>query len=71
MEDSNFDELDFKQAFRRLHEILVTVKDSDVDLEESIHLLEEGIGLASLCTQKIDQISVENNVDAKEIYGSG
>ncbi len=41
----------------RLEEIAAAVKKKDVSLEKSIELLEEGVRLANLCTEQVDQVN--------------
>ncbi len=51
---ANHQESDFQQALSRLEEIVAEVRRKDTDLDRSLELLEEGIQLASVCTEKID-----------------
>lgn len=44
----------FTQARDRLEDIVVQVRKKDVSLEHSLDLLEEGVKLASACTELID-----------------
>lgn len=44
----------FTQAKTRLEDIVVQVRKKDVSLERSLDLLEEGVRLASSCTELID-----------------
>lgn len=48
-------DLTFQQALGRLEEIVEEVRKKDTDLDRSLELLEEGIQLAGVCTEKIDQ----------------
>ncbi len=45
----------FNEALGRLEEIVEEVKKKDVPLEKSLDLLEEGVKLANVCTEKTDQ----------------
>lgn len=45
----------FNEALCRLEEIVEEVKKKDVPLEKSLDLLEEGVKLANVCTEKTDQ----------------
>ena len=45
----------FEQARVRLEEIAAQVRKKDTSLEKSLDLLEEGVRLANLCTELIDQ----------------
>jgi exodeoxyribonuclease VII small subunit len=53
------EERDTYEATRaRLEEIAVSVRKKDVTLEKSIELLEEGVRLANLCTEQVDQVEL-------------
>lgn len=45
----------FDTARIRLEEIAAQVRKKDVSLEKSLDMLEEGVRLANLCTEQIDQ----------------
>lgn len=47
----------FESTRARLEEILVQVRKKDTSLEQSLELLEEGVRLANLCNELIDQTS--------------
>jgi exodeoxyribonuclease VII small subunit len=47
----------FEATRTRLDEILVQVRKKDTSLEQSMELLEEGVRLANLCNELIDQTS--------------
>jgi exodeoxyribonuclease VII small subunit len=47
----------FESTRVRLDEILVAVRKKDTSLEQSLELLEEGVRLANLCNELIDQTS--------------
>jgi exodeoxyribonuclease VII small subunit len=47
----------FEQTRSRLDEILVAVRKKDTSLEQSLELLEEGVRLANMCNEQIDQTS--------------
>lgn len=44
----------FEQARSRLDEIVAQVRKKDVSLEQSLELLEEGVRLGNICTERID-----------------
>ncbi len=46
-------ELKFEQAMSRLEEIAGLLESEDITLDESVKLYEEGMKLASLCSEKI------------------
>lgn len=48
-------EYTFAQARARLEDIVGQVRKKDMSLEQSLDLLEEGVRLASACTEQIDQ----------------
>lgn len=57
----------FEQTRARLEEILVQVKKKDTTLEQSLELLEEGVRLANLCNELVDQTSWQREaVEAAE-----
>jgi len=45
----------FSAAKTRLDEIVTQVRKKDTSLEKSLDLLEEGVRLANICTEQIDQ----------------
>lgn len=47
----------FEATRTRLDEILVAVRKKDTSLEQSLELLEEGVRLANICNELIDQTS--------------
>lgn len=47
------EDLTFEAARTRLEEIIDRVKNREADLDESIELLEEGVRMANLCTEKL------------------
>jgi exodeoxyribonuclease VII small subunit len=48
----------FESTRARLEEIAAQVRKRDTSLDQSIELLEEGVRLANLCTEQVDQASV-------------
>jgi exodeoxyribonuclease VII small subunit len=52
MSDENYT---FEATRARLDEILVQVRKKDTSLEQSLELFEEGVRLANLCNELIDQ----------------
>ncbi len=47
-------DLSFEEALGRLEEIVAEVKQKDTPLDKSLDLLEEGVKLANICTEKTD-----------------
>lgn len=45
----------FDEARRRLEEIVSEVRRKETSLERSVELLEEGVRLANVCTERIDE----------------
>jgi exodeoxyribonuclease VII small subunit len=49
------EKLTYDATKSRLEEIVASARRKDITLEQSIELLEEGVRLANLCTEHIDQ----------------
>ena len=47
-------DLSFEEALDKLEAIVAEVKQKDVPLDKSLDLLEEGVRLANICTEKTD-----------------
>lgn len=45
----------FESAMKRLEEIVESLESGELSLEESIKLYEEGIGLSTFCTEKLNE----------------
>jgi exodeoxyribonuclease VII small subunit len=60
----------FEATRTRLEEILVQVRKKDTSLEQSLELFEEGVRLANLCNELIDQTSWRAAEPAVEDPGS-
>lgn len=45
----------FEKALKRLEAIVDQLEDGQIDLEKSLQLFEEGIGLARLCAGKLQE----------------
>jgi exodeoxyribonuclease VII small subunit len=45
----------FEQAMQRLEKIVADLENGDTHLEDSIKLFEEGMNLAKLCMDKLNQ----------------
>lgn len=52
------EEATFESALGRLEEILTEVRKKETDLDRSLQLLEEGVALANVCTEKIDHTRI-------------
>ena len=53
----------FQEALGRLEEIVGEVRKKDVPLEKSLDLLEEGVKLANVCTEKTDQSNWRDEIE--------
>lgn len=64
----------FESTRARLEEILVQVRKKDTSLDQSLEFLEEGVRLANLCNELIDQTSwrpADAGADAEGIGVAG
>lgn len=52
-------ELSFTKALSRLEEIVAKLETPDLDLEEGLKLLEEGVNLHKLCREKLTQANTK------------
>lgn len=59
----------FTQARERLEEIVAQVRKKDVSLEESLDLLEEGVKLANICTEKSDHTEWRSVLEGSDESG--
>jgi len=59
----------FTQARERLEEIVAQVRKKDVSLEESLDLLEEGVKLANICTEKSDHTEWRSVLECSDESG--
>lgn len=51
--------LNFTKALARLEEIVSKLENPSVDLEEGLDLLEEGVALHKLCTEKLTEANIK------------
>lgn len=51
--------LNFSKALTRLEEIVSKLEDPSIDLEEGLSLLEEGVNLHKLCTEKLTEANAK------------
>lgn len=65
--------MDFGEAYDRLQEIVTEIRDKDLTLDRSLELLEEGVRLANICTEKIDYTAIAEtqgaDASAEEVSG--
>ena len=59
-------DLSFDEALSRLEAIVGEVKQKEIPLEESLDLLEEGVRLANICTEKTDHIYWREKLEASD-----
>lgn len=59
-------ELNFTQALSRLEEIVEKLESPDLDLEESLKLLDEGVKLHKLCKSKLTEANSKITTILKE-----
>jgi len=59
-------DVNFTQALARLEEIVEKLESPDLDLEESLKLLEEGVKLHKLCKAKLTEASTKITTILKE-----
>ena len=51
--------LNFSKALARLEEIVAKLENPTIDLEEGLDLLEEGVSLHKLCTEKLTEANIK------------
>lgn len=54
-------QLSFKQAMKRIDEILDLLEKNEIELEEAIHLFEEGLKLVNECDSQL--VSFKTKMD--------
>ncbi len=64
--DKASSKLSFSQSLKRLEEIVEKLEDPNIDLEEGLKLLEEGVKLHKYCKQKLTEASVKISTILKE-----
>lgn len=63
----NSKDLNFTKALKRLEEIVESLEDPSLDLEEGLKLLEEGVKLHKFCKSKL----IEANLKISSILKDG
>ena len=58
--------LNFTQSLKRLEEIVEKLEDPDLDLEEGLKLLEEGVKLHKICKEKLTEANKKISTILKE-----
>lgn len=59
-------DLNFTQALRRLEEIVTLLEKPDLDLEEGLKILEEGVTLHKICRDKLTQANKKISIILRE-----
>ena len=59
----------FEAKMKRLEEIVTNMEGSEVDLEESIRLFEEGVSLSKECQTLLDKAEEKVKVLTQTAYG--
>ena len=57
----------YQDAKEQLNQIVAQVRKSDVSLERSLDLLEEGVALANRCTELIDQAAWSDTESSEDV----
>jgi len=55
------EDVNFSKSLKRLEEIVNLLENPDLDLEEGLKLLEEGVKLHKMCEQKLKNAQVKIN----------
>ena len=56
----------FEEAMERLERIVETLEGGDLPLDESLKVFEEGMGLVSFCTKKLEEAEQKVTILIKE-----
>lgn len=60
----------FEESLRRLEEIVTTLEQGEVSLEDSIKIYEEGLTLSKLCIDRLTQAELKLKKLSKDIDGN-
>lgn len=60
------DAVNFTQALKRLEEIVAKLENQNLDLEEGLKLLEEGVQLHKICKSKLTQANAKISTILKD-----
>ena len=55
MEEGVGEEITFEDAMKRLEEIVETLGEGNLSLEDSLKMFQEGMGLCKICNKKLDE----------------
>lgn len=63
------DKIDFSKSLRRLEEIIALLENPNLNLEEGLKLLEEGVKLHKMCEQKLKnaKVKIEEILELEEV----
>ncbi|WP_128896716.1 exodeoxyribonuclease VII small subunit [Longirhabdus pacifica] len=56
MDNNETNDIKFEQAMDKLEKIVAQLEDGDVPLEEAIDLFQQGMKLAKLCSDKLENV---------------
>lgn len=60
----------FEDAMKRLEEIVSDLEKSDLPLEESIKVFEEGMNLVKFCSEKLEEVEQKVTMLVKDNRGN-
>ncbi len=60
----------FEYSLKRLQQIVETLEEGSVNLEEVMKMYEEGVGLSKKCLEQLQQVEVKLKRLGKEIDGA-
>ncbi len=55
-------EVNFEQGLDQLEKVIHQLENGEITLDQSLQLFEEGVGLARLCTSKLDECEAKIEV---------
>ena len=65
------DEIQFKDALKRLEEIIDKLEDDIDDLDELVRLFEEGSELVTICDKKLSEVETKIETITKKLNERG
>ena len=68
-ESSNLERLSFEQAYERLERIVKELDEGELKLDELEKKFEEGMRLASHCSQRLEQVEQKVNLLIEKAQG--
>ena len=70
MKKVNSKELKFEEALDRLENIISTLQNDDLPLEESLEVFKEGVGLVKTCQERLDNTEAKITILLKDNNGN-